>query len=134
MQSANALGRWGERVAARYYRRRGYRVLARNLRLGRSEVDLLLLSPTGGDVVIVEVKASSTGLRAAGAALDRRKRHRIAAAARALEGAGLLAGHGLRVDGVLVDCSRGRTRVTALEGCRIFHRGQGGRPGGVGGL
>ena len=133
MQATKALGRRGERVAARHYRRRGYRILARNLRLGRSEVDLLLLSPTGMDVVIVEVKASSRGLRAAGTALDQRKRHRIAAAARALEGAGLLAGHGLRVDGILVDCSGRRPRVTALEGCRIFHPGQGGRPGAVGG-
>ncbi len=134
MQAANALGRRGERVAARHYRRRGYRVLARNLRLGRSEVDLLLLSPTGEDVVIVEVKSSSRGLRAAGTALDRRKRHRIAVAARALEGAGLLAGYGLRVDGVLVDCSGGRARVTALGGYRVFHRGQGGRSGAAGGL
>ena len=133
MSATQALGRRGERVAARHYRRRGYRILARNLRLGRSEVDLLLLSPDGVDVVIVEVKASASGVRAAGAALDRRKRHRIAAAARALERAGLLAGHGLRVDGILVDCSGGGSPVTALEGFRIFHRGQGGRPGAIGG-
>ena len=129
MQATGALGRRGERVAARHYRRRGYRILARNLRLGRSEVDLLLLSPTGMDVVIVEVKTSSSGLRGAGAALDRHKRRRIATAARALERSGLLAGHGLRVDGVLVDCSRGRPRLTILAGFRVFHRGQDGRSG-----
>ncbi len=53
------LGRWGEDLAARELRRRGYRVLERNQRVGRGEVDLV--ARQGSTVVIVEVKTRRTG-------------------------------------------------------------------------
>lgn len=49
-----ALGRWGEDLAARELRRRGYAVIERNQRVGRGEVDLV--ARHGGTVVLVEVK------------------------------------------------------------------------------
>ena len=54
-----ALGRWGEDLAARELRRRGYEVLERNRRVGRGEVDLV--ARHGGAVVLVEVKTRRTG-------------------------------------------------------------------------
>lgn len=54
-----ALGRWGEDLAARELRRRGYRVLERNQRVSRGEVDLV--ARHGGAVVLVEVKTRRTG-------------------------------------------------------------------------
>ena len=54
-----ALGRWGEDLAARELRRRGYRVLERNQRVGRGEVDLV--ARQGETVVLVEVKTRRTG-------------------------------------------------------------------------
>ncbi len=50
------LGRAGERHAARWLRRRGYRTLARNLHVGVGEADLVCLAPDKRTVVIVEVK------------------------------------------------------------------------------
>ncbi len=38
---STALGRRGEERAARYLLRRGYDVLARNVRLGRGEIDIV---------------------------------------------------------------------------------------------
>ncbi len=53
-----ALGKWGEDLAARELRHRGYVVLERNQRVGRGEVDLV--ARHGGTVVLVEVKTRRT--------------------------------------------------------------------------
>ncbi len=50
------IGPAGERVAARRLRRRGYRVIARNVRTGQGEIDLVCLAPDRATVVFVEVK------------------------------------------------------------------------------
>ncbi|MBX9770999.1 MAG: YraN family protein [Candidatus Obscuribacterales bacterium] len=53
---AGQLARLGEDIAANFYEKQGYRVLARNWRAGRfAEVDLILVG-TDGLFVFVEVK------------------------------------------------------------------------------
>lgn len=75
------LGRWGEDEAARHFRRRGARVLARNWRHGRDELDLVALE--GEVLVFVEVKARRSDEPGAGwFAVDARKRRALARAAR----------------------------------------------------
>ena len=49
-----SLGQRGEKAAARYLRRQGYRVLARNIRSKLGELDLVVLD--GQTIVFVEVK------------------------------------------------------------------------------
>ena len=115
-RTARELGRRGERLAERHYRRAGHRLIARNLRLGRREIDLLMLAPDGGTLVLIEVKTSSISVHNAHGALNRRKRSRIAGAARMLRAMGLLREHRLRVDGVLVDWSGPKPRIRVLEG------------------
>lgn len=53
--SKQRIGRWGETVATYYLERRGYRVIARNVRTGRGEIDLIACHESGV-VVFVEVK------------------------------------------------------------------------------
>ena len=55
------LGWRGERAAARYLKRRGYRILARNFRRGRGEIDLIALDRD--TIVFVEVKTRTTDER-----------------------------------------------------------------------
>ena len=54
-----SLGARGERIAVRHLRWRGYRILARNVRLGAYEIDIL--AREGDTIVFVEVKTRQAG-------------------------------------------------------------------------
>lgn len=114
----HALGRWGEERAARHLRERGWAVLARNVRFGRREVDLVVRR---GDVVaFVEVKTrAGDGFGAPQEAITRLKRREVEAVA-----AHFLRTHGLghltvRFDAVAIVVHRSgtgtRVRVEHLE-------------------
>lgn len=75
-------GRRFEEAAARHLRARGYRILARNYRFGRREVDLV--AEREGVVVFVEVKGRSrSDCGHPLTAITRRKRRDVEVAARA---------------------------------------------------
>ena len=72
----------GERIAARHYRLRGYRVLGANVRAGGYELDLIVRR--GTRLVFVEVKERARdGFGGPVAAVDREKRRRVRRAAEA---------------------------------------------------
>ncbi len=76
------LGHLGEEAAARYLAARGYRIVARNVRADRVELDLI--ARRGPLLVFVEVKtrrSASHGLAAE--AVDARKQQRLRRGARA---------------------------------------------------
>ena len=69
-------GRDGEERAARFLESRGYRVLARNVRVPGGEIDAVCLD--GSTLVIVEVKLrDSSRFGSALAAVDARKRRTL---------------------------------------------------------
>jgi len=71
-----ALGAEGELRAAAHLARRGYRIVARNVRAGGVEIDLVAARP--GLVVFVEVKTRrSRAYGSAEEAVDHRKRERL---------------------------------------------------------
>lgn len=55
----NLLGRKGERLAARYLQRKGYRIVARNFHARQGEIDLVCRD--GDSLVFVEVKTRTAG-------------------------------------------------------------------------
>jgi putative endonuclease len=76
MISRREAGQRGERLAADYLARQGYRVLARNLRTPLGELDLV--AQDGSEVVFVEVKTRVGGLtRTPEEAVDGRKVARL---------------------------------------------------------
>jgi putative endonuclease len=83
-----ALGRHGERVAAQFLERRGFRVIGTGFLARRGELDLVCRR--GEKLVLVEVKTrSSDAFGAPSEAVDARKRRALQAAAaeyRALAG------------------------------------------------
>jgi putative endonuclease len=75
------IGNYGERVAAAFLRRRGYKVLLRNYRTARGEIDLVCRH--GDILVFVEVKTrAAVDLVPASEAIDERKEEALRAAAR----------------------------------------------------
>jgi putative endonuclease len=76
------VGRSGERAAWAVYRRRGYRLLARNWRCSLGELDLVLAG--SGTIVFCEVKArTSAALGGPHEAVTASKRRRVRALAEA---------------------------------------------------
>jgi len=81
------LGRYGEKAAAEYLKKHGYRILQKNFRAGRNEIDIVAEDKT--DIVFVEVKTRSADRAygddygTAARAVTREKRKRTIAAARA---------------------------------------------------
>ena len=103
-----ALGRRGERLAARRLARSGYRILGRNVRLGRDEADLVALAPDGRTVVVVEVKTRSGAQFRGEMSIDARKQRRLVRFATALRQASWCAGRPLRFDAITIVWPRGR--------------------------
>ncbi|MEM7228593.1 MAG: YraN family protein [Planctomycetota bacterium] len=100
--SRHATGRRGERLAARYLRRNGLRVLQRNLHLGHDEIDLLA-QDRSGTLVLVEVKTRTTTRYPIESYVDGRKRAHMIRAARALLATTAYQQRGIRFDVVTVD-------------------------------
>jgi putative endonuclease len=74
------LGRRGERLAAAYLQAAGCRILSRNWRANRLEIDLVMRE--GPVIAFVEVKTRRPGPQHPAEAVDRRKRRRLVRAAR----------------------------------------------------
>ncbi len=73
------IGVLGEEVAACFLERAGYRILARNWRAGRLELDLVVRD--GETIAFVEVKTRRPGPQRPAEAVDRRKRAHLRRAA-----------------------------------------------------
>lgn len=54
-------GRLGEELAVRHLKRSGYRILAKNWRSYRHEIDVIVRERSTGTVVFVEVKTRTAG-------------------------------------------------------------------------
>jgi putative endonuclease len=105
------LGRAGERQAARFLKRSGYRILGRNVRTRVGEADLVCEAPDGSTIVIVEVKtrARAEGQPHASAAIDpeasvtAHKRRNLRAIAHTLRRANKWSDRPCRIDVIAVE-------------------------------
>jgi putative endonuclease len=116
-------GAWAEELAAGHLASLGWRVIARNVHVGRDEVDLLCLDPgPPRELAFVEVRGLRvTSFGAPEERVDRRKVARLYRSMAALRGAGALPdGTRLprlpsRVDLVVVDGRGARVQVRHLR-------------------
>lgn len=119
------LGRLGEDLAARYLESQGWRVVGRNLRDGRREVDLAVFR--GGTLAVVEVKTRrGFGFGHPLDAITPRKRLEIARVSRGLiRRLGLPFGTTLRFDAVAVILAGGKPPriIHVPDAWRLEHGG-----------
>lgn len=60
MAEHNDFGKTAENLAADYISAKGYKIIARNFRSGKAEIDIV--AEYGGQIIIIEVKARHTDL------------------------------------------------------------------------
>ena len=92
-------GRRAETIAAWWLRLKGWKILARRLRMPLGEVDIV--ARRGRTVAFVEVKARATAAEAA-LALDEYRLRRVAAAAGALAHRFARDGDDIRIDAIFI--------------------------------
>ncbi len=121
MADAAATGREGEALAADYLEAKGYRVMDRNYRFNREEVDLVCFKPyadyeAGGELVFVEVKARrGEGFGRPEEAVDKAKQRAVLRVAEAFLHERRLEGSPVRFDVVAVTFGGGEPRVEHFE-------------------
>lgn len=103
-------GRAGEREAAKFLKRAGYRILVRNARVGSGEGDLIALAPDERTIVLVEVKTRVYGAEAAitpEASITEGKRSKLRSIARSLRRANRWERRPMRIDSIGVELRQG---------------------------
>lgn len=121
--SDRRLGREGERAAAKFLRRAGYRILGRNVRTRVGEADLVCEAPDRATVVIVEVKtrgrregqALASATVAPEASITSHKRRKLRDVTRALRRANGWFNRPVRIDVVAVEWNEGEPAPAAIR-------------------
>ncbi len=113
------IGHWGEAVAAYYLEKHGYRIIGRNLRVSRAEIDLITMfekDPCAPVVVFVEVKTrTNANFGLPEEAVDARKlEHIFRAAEEYLQQNPELSGFDWRIDVISIQGQPG-ARVEDVE-------------------
>lgn len=110
-----SVGERGEILARRYLKRRGWRIVTNNLRIGKDEVDILALSPKGEVLALLEVRTTTNCDRDPRLTVGHEKRRCMLRASRQM--AGLAAQHrcSLRLDLITVNISFLPPQITHFE-------------------
>ncbi len=114
-------GRFGEELAATYLEKKGFRILTRNYRFQRAEVDLVCFLPAsrledGGELVFVEVKTRSYASFAyPEEAVNAAKQQQLIRAARSYLYEHRLGGTICRFDVIAITMEKGQPDIAHIE-------------------
>ncbi len=115
MRSSQSLGKKAEAMAARFLKKRGYRILERNLQLRLGEIDIL--ARVGDTLIIVEVKSAGEGSDFGPPVLrvDERKQRKLRTLAQELMQRHRFHDTDIRFDVVTVDFRSGEPEIELIE-------------------
>lgn len=115
------IGRWGEEISCAFLRLKGYRIIDRNCRVGRLELDAVAMD--GTELVFVEVKVRRRTDRGGplGSVGFKKQRHLIRAAARYMSGKRLEVGSArFDVVAVVVDGAMTTMALRHIKGAFVI--------------
>lgn len=116
MTTTNDIGDRGEELAASFLVDAGYRILARNYRSKRNEVDLVCRDPEAEEIVFVEVKTRrGTGFGPPEASITSEKRQALIEVSRAYLHEREMEGAPARFDVVAILLSDGSPQIDHYE-------------------
>ena len=108
----------GEDAATKHMKKKGYQILARNLRLKMGEIDILCLDPKTNSVVVVEVKArtrKSAATLAPEASITAAKKRKLRTLAKGIAARDDCRGKRIRIDVVAVEFAIDQADPIALR-------------------
>jgi len=117
MTTTNDIGDRGEELAATFLDEAGYRVMERNYRFERNEVDLVCFDPDrGGEIVFVEVKTrTGSGYGPPEASVTEKKRESLIKVSRAYLHERRLEGAPARFDVIAILLGDGEPQIEHYE-------------------
>jgi putative endonuclease len=122
LTDAQALGLLGERIAAKWLRARGWRVLEHRFRSGQRDLDLVVQK--GQTVAFVEVKTrSELGFGGPVSAVDFFKLQQLRRSALVWMARHGRPGTEYRIDVVAVWITDNRAKIWHVENAHVFHSG-----------
>ena len=110
-----SVGERGEFLARRYLKRRGWRIVTNNLRIGKDEVDILALSPQGEVLALVEVRTTANCDRDPRLTVGHEKRRCMLRASRQMGGLASQHQCSLRLDLITVNIFYSPPQITHFE-------------------
>jgi len=93
----------GERLARTFLRKRGWRIVEKNLRVDKDEIDILAVSPKGETLALVEVRSTKNPAKDPRDTVGHQKRRCMLRAARQLRAIANFHRCNLRVDLITVN-------------------------------
>ncbi|MCH8823087.1 MAG: YraN family protein [Planctomycetes bacterium] len=97
-----SLGEKGERFAALWLKKQGYKLLHQNYKIGKDEADLIAIDPDRVTIVIVEVKTRSSSEPAPESSINRKKQFNLARFASRLGKRKEFSGRPFRFDAIAI--------------------------------
>ena len=110
-----SIGLRGEFLAQRFLKKRGWRIVATNLRVDRDEVDVLGLSPAGDILALIEVRTTGNIENDPRSTVGHHKRRCMLRASKQMHPLASLHRCALRIDLITVSLAQSSPKICHFE-------------------
>lgn len=113
---SRSIGLAGEHAALRYLKKLGWRCVGKNVRFGKDELDILVISPDELTMAIVEVRSTASEGKAPERTIGRSKRAAMIRVAKQVQPIAMRNNCSLRVDVITVCFGTKKPTIEHFEG------------------